>query len=54
VDDTLRSKIHAHDGEQGLREYAQQQGMYSLRDDALRWVVSGDTSLEEIIRVTRD
>ncbi len=54
VDDALRSKIHAHDSEQSLREYAQQHGMLSLRDDALRWVVSGDTSLEEVIRVTRD
>jgi len=28
--------------------------MLSLRDDGLRWVMSGDTSLEEVIRVTRD
>ncbi len=54
VDDTLRSKIHTHASEQNLRQYAQQQGMLSLRDDALRWVISGDTSLEEVIRVTRD
>jgi general secretion pathway protein E len=54
VDDTLRSKIHTHESEQNLRQYAQQQSMLSLRDDALRWVISGDTSLEEVIRVTRD
>ncbi len=54
VDDTLRSKIHAHSSEQELREYAHRHGMSSLRDDALRWVASGDTSLEEVIRVTRD
>ncbi len=54
VDDTLRSKIHTRDSEQNLRHYAQQQGMLNLRDDALRWVISGDTSLEEVIRVTRD
>ncbi len=53
VDDKFRSKIHSHESEQDLRAYAQQHGMLSLRDDALRWVVSGDTSLEEVIRVTR-
>lgn len=54
VDDGLRSMIHAHDSDQQLREYAQRKGMLSLRDDGFRWVVSGDTSLEEVIRVTRD
>jgi general secretion pathway protein E len=54
VDDRLRSKIHAQDSEQELREHAHRHGMSSLREDALRWVASGDTSLEEVIRVTRD
>jgi len=27
--------------------------MRSLRDDGLRWVRGGETSLEEILRVTR-
>jgi general secretion pathway protein E len=46
--------VHAHESDQQLREYAQRNGMLNLRDDGLRWVVSGDTSLEEVIRVTRD
>jgi general secretion pathway protein E len=54
VDDHLRSMIHAHKSEQEMRDYAQQNGMLNLRDDGLRWVISGDTSLEEVIRVTRD
>jgi general secretion pathway protein E len=54
VDDHLRSMIHAHESEQNMRDYAQQHGMLNLRDDGLRWVVSGETSLEEVIRVTRD
>jgi general secretion pathway protein E len=54
VDDHLRSMIHAHKSEQDMRDYAQQNGMLNLRDDGLRWVISGDTSLEEVIRVTRD
>lgn len=54
VDDGLRRMVHARDSDQQLREYAQRNGMLNLRDDGLRWVVSGDTSLEEVIRVTRD
>ncbi len=54
VTDGLRGMIHAHNSDQQLREYAQRNGMLNLRDDGLRWVVSGDTSLEEVIRVTRD
>ena len=54
VDDTLRSMIHSRESEQNLRDYAMKIGMLNLRDDGLRWVVSGDTSLEEVIRVTRD
>jgi general secretion pathway protein E len=54
VDETLRSMIHSRDSEQQLRDYAMQHGMHNLRDDGLRWVMSGDTSVEEVIRVTRD
>ncbi|MHB1115209.1 type II secretion system ATPase GspE [Sideroxydans sp.] len=54
VDEGLRSMIHARESEQHLREYAVQQGMKNLREDGLRWVMSGDTSMEEVIRVTRD
>jgi general secretion pathway protein E len=54
VDDTLRSMVHSRESEQHLRDYAMKSGMLNLRDDGLRWVVSGNTSLEEVIRVTRD
>jgi general secretion pathway protein E len=54
VNDVLRSMIHSRESEQHLRDYAMQRGMLNLRDDGLRWVVSGTTSLEEVIRVTRD
>ena len=54
VDERLRSMIHARDSEQQLRDYAVQSGMKNLRDDGLRWVMSGDTSVEEVIRATRD
>jgi general secretion pathway protein E len=54
VDETLRSMVHSRESEQHLRDYAMQHGMLNLRDDGLRWVAAGDTSLEEVIRVTRD
>jgi len=54
VDDGLRRMVHAHDSDQDLRIHADENGMTSMRDDAMRWVVSGDSSLEEVIRVTRD
>jgi general secretion pathway protein E len=45
-----------HDGasEGKLREYARTRGMRNMRDDGLRWVRSGATSLEEVLRVTRE
>ncbi len=54
VDDGLRRLIHDRLSEQSLREYAVQRGMHGLRQDGLRLVVSGVTSLEELLRVTRD
>jgi general secretion pathway protein E len=54
VDDGLRRLIHDRVGEQELREYALKHGMHSLRQDGLRLVISGTTSLEELLRVTRD
>ncbi|HQW19311.1 MAG TPA: type II secretion system ATPase GspE [Rhodocyclaceae bacterium] len=55
VDDTLRRMIHEGGADQALREYALGTGaLRPLRDDGLRWVASGDTTLEEILRVSRD
>jgi len=54
VDDALRRLIHDRVSEQSLREYAVQHGMYGLRLDGIRLVISGVTSLEELLRVTRD
>lgn len=54
VDDSLRSLIHDRASEERLREHARRRGMVSLREDGLRWVRDGVTSLEELLRVTRD
>ncbi|MDC7717099.1 type II secretion system ATPase GspE [Vogesella sp. DC21W] len=53
VDDTLQKLIHDRASEAELRAHAASCGMRSLRDDGLRWVRGGETSLEEILRVTR-
>ena len=54
VDDALRRLVHDRASEQAIREHAVRAGMKTLRDDGMRWVASGDTSLEEVVRVTRD
>ena len=54
VDDGLRHLIHDRASEQVLRRHATEHGMQSLRQDGIRLVASGVTSLEELLRVTRD
>lgn len=54
IDDDLRALIHQGAGEQALRAAARQSGMASMREDGERWIDSGATALEEILRVTRD
>ena len=54
VDDPLRSLIHDSAGEGKLRTHATKIGMRNLRQDGMRWVRAGETSLEEVLRVTRD
>jgi general secretion pathway protein E len=54
VDDSIRSLIHGAANDQEIRRTAEAAGMLPLRADAMRWVQSGQTSLEEVLRVTRD
>jgi general secretion pathway protein E len=54
VDDALRRLIHDRASEHDLRAHAARHGMRSLRDDGMRWVAAGVTSLEEVVRVTRE
>lgn len=51
VDEVLRDKIHKRAGEQGLKKYVRH-SFSSLRQDGYRRVLMGDTSLEEVLRVT--
>ena len=54
IDDDIRTLIHQGAGEQALRAAARTAGMFSMREDGERWVRSGTTAPEEILRVTRD
>ena len=53
TDDALRHLVHDTAAESNLREHAVKSGMVRLRDDGLRWVREGLTSLDEVLRVTR-
>ncbi|MEO5694216.1 MAG: type II secretion system ATPase GspE [Usitatibacter sp.] len=53
ANDDLRHRIHDTVEESVLRETAVRAGMVRLREDGLRWVRDGVTSLDEVLRVTR-
>jgi len=54
VDDTLRGMIHDGTSERAVRTYGYAHGMTGLRDDGMRWVIDGTTSIEEVLRATRE
>ena len=54
VDDTVSRLIHDSADESRLRETVRHAGTRGLRDDGLRHVVAGTSSVEELLRVTRD
>ena len=53
VDDEMRGMIHDGSGEQALEKQARK-STPSIRDDGLRLVLAGETSVEEVLRVTRE
>lgn len=53
IDDTLRTMIHSKASEQNMKKYARTL-FPSIRHDGYRRVLAGDTSLEEILRVTSE
>lgn len=54
IDDTIKNFVHDGTSEQMIRESATAKNMRNLRMDGMRWVATGTTSLEEILRVTKD
>jgi len=53
VDEKLRSMIHDGDSEHAMEAYARTRSL-GIRSDGMRRVLDGDTSLEEVLRVTRE
>jgi general secretion pathway protein E len=53
IDDDMRRLIHDSAAERELRAHAVRHGMLRLREDGLRWVREGVTSLDEVLRATR-
>jgi general secretion pathway protein E/type IV pilus assembly protein PilB len=54
VSDEIRQLLLAHRSTGEMRAVARRQGMSSLREDGLRLVALGQTSIEEVVRVTSD
>jgi general secretion pathway protein E len=52
VDNTMRTMIHDGAGEHELERYARTLGP-SIREDGVRKILAGNTSVEEVVRVTR-
>lgn len=53
VDDSMRQMIHAQKAEHELESYARSKTA-SIRADGLRKVLTGKTTLEEVLRVTKE
>ena len=53
IDDVLAGKIHDGESQADIERYSRTKS-HSLRDDGIRRVVEGETSLDEVFRVTRD
>jgi general secretion pathway protein E len=54
VDETIQGLIHGRAAENDVVKAAVANGMRSMREDGERLVAEGVTSLEEVVRVTRD
>ncbi|MEJ2769338.1 type II secretion system ATPase GspE [Mycetohabitans sp. B46] len=52
IDDAIRALIHRNASDAELLQRARASGMRTLREDAQRWLDTGVTSLEEVLRVT--
>jgi general secretion pathway protein E len=53
VDDHMRTMIHDGSSEQELERYARGSSP-GIRDDGRRKIMAGETTLEEVLRVTRE
>jgi general secretion pathway protein E len=54
ISDSIRTQIHDRASEAEIRATGQKQGMQTMREDGERWLREGVTTLEEVLRVTKD
>lgn len=54
IDDDIKDLVVRRKGSHAIRAVAAQKGMSTLKADGLRKALSGDTTLEEVYRVTQD
>jgi general secretion pathway protein E len=54
ADDAVRTLIHNRAAESELLAAAQAAGLRPMRDDGQRLIDDGTTSVEEVLRVTRE
>ncbi|MHC4166145.1 MAG: type II secretion system ATPase GspE [Planctomycetota bacterium] len=54
IDDDIKELISKRRGSHIIKEAAVQKGMATLREDGLRKALAGETTLEEVCRVTQD
>jgi general secretion pathway protein E len=52
IDEPIRPLIHRNAADAEILAAGRAQGMRTLREDGNRWLESGVTSLEEVLRVT--
>jgi len=53
IDDVLASMIHDKESQSRIESYCHSKS-HNLRDDGIRKVIRGETTLDEVLRVTRD
>jgi len=54
VDDTIRNMVINRTPSDQIKDYAIKNGMKTLRDNALQKFINGDTTLEEVLRITTE
>jgi general secretion pathway protein E len=54
IDDEIRESIMANAGSNRIKQIAIKKGMFTLRQDGLRKAFSGETTIEEVLRVAQD
>ncbi len=52
VNDEIQRMIYEHAGTSALREKARSLGMRTMREDGVRKVISGQTTIEEVVSIT--